>query len=154
LTHPTERDVAKLAEAAIGVLEPADEEGADLQSLPPAVIREQIAAAAQSLGVTPEDAAQLAAAAARDDLAPGVAQAVVAELQRDDALAEEIADAYARRQDLMAVDPLTISAAALLLLVLRIRRVRISKKGGVDVTLDPLKADVVKAVLGFVGGPR
>jgi hypothetical protein len=83
-----------------------------------------------------------------------VAQTVVAELQRDDALAGEIADAYERREDLMAVDPLTISAAALLLLVLRVRRVRISKRDGVDVTLDPLKADVVKAVLSFVGGPR
>jgi hypothetical protein len=150
----TDSNVAKLAEAAIGVLEPADEEGADLHSLPPAVIQEQIAAAAQSLGVTPEEAAQLAVAAAREDLAPGVAQTVVAELQRDEALAGEIADAYERRQDLMAVDPLTISAAALLLLVLRVRRVRISKKDGVDVTLDPLKADVVKAVLSFVGGPH
>jgi hypothetical protein len=78
----------------------------------------------------------------------------VAELRRDEALAGEIAEAYERRKDLMAVDPLTISAAALLLLVLRVRRVRISKQEGVDVTLDPLKADVVKAVLSFVGGPR
>lgn len=151
MTDPT---VAKLAEAAIGVLEPADEDGADLQSMPPAALRAEITAAAQSLGVTAEDAARLAEAAARDDLAPGVAEAVVAELQRDEALAEEIADAYERRQDLMAVDPLTISAAALLLLVLRVRRVRVSRKDGVDVTLDPLKADVVKAVLSFVGGPR
>lgn len=150
----TDVDAAKLAEAAIGVLEPADEEGADLQSLPPAAIQEQIAAAAESLGVTADEAAQLAAAASREDLAAGVARTVVAELQRDEALAGEIADAYERRQELMAVDPLTISAAALLLLVLRVRRVRVSRQDGVDVTLDPLKADVVKAVLGFVGGPR
>lgn len=150
----TEADVAKLAEAAIGVLEPADEEGGDLESLPPAAIQEQIAAAAESLGVTAEEAARLAAAASREDLAPDVARAVVEELQRDEALAGEIADAYERRQELMAVDPLTISAAALLLLVLRVRRVRVSKQGGVDVTLDPLKADVVKAVLSFAGGPR
>jgi hypothetical protein len=154
LTDPNEGDMAKLAEAAIGVLEPAYEEGADLQSLPGAVIREEIAVAARSLGVAPEEAAQLAAAAGREDLALGVAQAVLAQLQRDDALAEEIADVYGRRQDLMAVDPLTISAAALLLLVLRVRRVRVSKQEGIDVTLDPLKADIVKAVLSLVGGPR
>jgi hypothetical protein len=150
----TDTDVAKLAEAAIGVLEPADEEGVDLQTMPRSVMQEQIAAAARSLGVTAEESARLAEAAAREDLAPDVAQAVVAELQRDEALADEIADAYERRKDLMAVDPLTISAAALLLLVLRVRRVRVSKKEGIDVTLDPLKADVVKAVLSFVGGPR
>jgi hypothetical protein len=153
LTDP-ERDPAKLAEATIGVLEVADEEAPDLQLLPPAVVREQIAQAAEAIGVAPEEAAQLAEAAASEDLAPGVAQAVVAELERDEALAGEIADAYERRSDLMAIDPLTISAAALLLLVLRVRRVRISKQEGVDVTLDPLKPEVVKAVLSFVGGAR
>lgn len=150
----TDQDIAKLAEAAIGVLAPEDDDGADLQSMPPGVIQGEIAAASESLGLTADEAARLAEAAAREDLAPGVAQAVVAELQRDEALAGEIAEAYERRKGLMAVDPLTISAAALLLLVLRVRRVRISKQEGVDVTLDPLKADVVKAVLSFVGGPR
>jgi hypothetical protein len=153
VTDP-ERDPAKLAEAAIGVLEVADEEAPDLQLLPPAVVREQIAEAAEALGVPPDEAARLAAAAASEELAPGVAVAVVAELERDDALAGEIADAYERRRELMAIDPLTISAAALLLLVLRVRRVRVSKQAGVDVQLDPLKPEVVKAVLGFVGGGR
>jgi hypothetical protein len=153
LTDP-ERDAAKLAEAAIGVLEVADEEAPDLQLLPPAAMRQQIAEAAEAIGVTPEDAAQLAEAAVSENLAPGVAEVVVSELERDDALAAEIADAYERRRDLMAIDPLTISAAALLLLVLKVRRVRISKREGVDITLDPLKPEVVKAVLSFVGGPR
>jgi hypothetical protein len=150
----TDQDIAKLAEAAIGVLAPEDADGADLQSMPPSVIQDEIAAASESLGLTADEAARLAEAASREDLAPGLAETVVAELRRDEALAGEIAEAYERRKDLMAVDPLTISAAALLLLVLRVRRVRISKQEGVDVTLDPLKADVVKAVLSFVGGPR
>jgi hypothetical protein len=150
----TDQDIAKLAEAAIGVLAPEDADGADLQSMPPSVIQYEIAAASASLGLTADEATRLAEAAAREDLAPGLAQTVVTELRRDEALAGEIAEAYERRKDLMAVDPLTISAAALLLLVLRVRRVRISKQEGVDVTLDPLKADVVKAVLSFVGGPR
>ncbi len=68
MTDP-ERDAAKLAEAAIGVLEVADEEAPDLQLLPPAAMRQQIAEAAEAIGVTPEDAAQLAEAAVSENLA-------------------------------------------------------------------------------------
>lgn len=152
----SEADVARLAEATIGVLQGGvgDDPLLEVESMPRDVVEREIAAAAESVGVSSQEASQLADAVSQQDLAPGIARAVVAELSRDERLSDEIADSYGRRGELMAVEPVTITAAALLLLVLRVRRVRLSKQEGLDVTLEPLKGDVVKAVLGFVGGSR
>jgi hypothetical protein len=150
----SEQDVARLAEATIGLLQGGieDETLAEVESMPPSVVQREITAAAESLGVSAEAALQLADATSQENLATGITRTVVAELSRDESLGREIADSYERRAELMVVDPLTISAAALLLLVLRVRRVRLSKKEGLDVSLEPLKGNVVKAVLSFVGG--
>jgi hypothetical protein len=150
---PSGRELGRLTEAAIGVLEGADDgdpELADVQSMPQSVLQEQISTAAESLGFSTQRAVELADIASRGDLAPDVARTVLAELSRDATLGAEIAESNRRRGDLMAIDPLTISAAALLLLALRVRRVRVSKDG-VDVNLAPLKVDIVEAVLGFIG---
>ena len=154
LSHmESERDVARLTEATIGLLlgSVEDDALADVESIPPAVILREIVKAAESLGCTVEEATQLANVVSRQELAPDIAKAVVAELGRNESLGQEIADSFERRSELMVVDPLTISAAALLLLVLRVRRVKLSKDG-LDVRLDPLKGDVVKVVLNFLGG--
>jgi hypothetical protein len=98
-----------------------------------------------------EQAALVAEASMDADRRSGLAPAVVSALQVDPALATEISDAFSNRRDLMAVDPVTIALGALLLLVLRVKRVRVSKDG-VEVDLDPLKSDVVKAALSFVAG--
>jgi hypothetical protein len=151
----SDAELAKLTEAAIGVLAQAgdaDDELAELESMPAAAIADEIAAAGRSLGVEADDAARLADAAATPAQAPSVARAVLTELIRDEGLGEELDDAYRRRGDLMAIDPLSISAAALLVLVLRVRRVRISKRAGADIELDPLKPEVVNAVLQHTGG--
>ena len=147
----SELDLGKLTEAAIGVLAAAgdDSQLADVQSMPVGVLKEQIAGAAEALGFPIERAVKLSDLATSTKSASDVARTVLAELNRDEALAAELAESNRRRQDLMVIDPFTISAAALLLLALRIRRVRLSKKDGVDVQLDPLKADIVQAVLGF-----
>jgi hypothetical protein len=156
LASMSELDLGKLTEAAIGVLAAAgdDPQLADVQSMPAGVLKEQITGAAEGLGFPAERAARLSDLATRAESASDVARTVLAELTRDEALAAEVAESNRRRQDLMVIDPLTISAAALLLLALRIRRVRVSKKDGVDVQLDPLKADIVEAVLGFFHGQK
>jgi PP-loop superfamily ATP-utilizing enzyme len=156
LASMSELDLGKLTEAAIGVLVAAgdDPQLAEVQSMPAGVLKEQITGAAKALGFPAEHAARLSDLATRTESASDVARTVLAKLNQDEALAAEVAESNRRRQDLMVIDPLTISAAALLLLVLRIRRVRMSKKNGVDVQLDPLKADMVEAVLGFFRGQK
>jgi hypothetical protein len=146
------KDLGKLTEAAIGVLGSADDgdpELEEVQSMPPGVLRERIAAAAESIGLSTERATALAEIASREDLAPDVARTVLTQLSRDSALGREIADSNRRRGDLMAIDPLSVSAAALLLLTLRLRRVRVSNQA-VEIDLAPLKGGIVDAVLAFV----
>jgi hypothetical protein len=151
---PNDNQMAQWVEAAIGVVG-ADAEGraiaAQVIELPPRVLRRQLEEAIVAQGFSAEQAALVAEASMDADRCSGLAPAVVSALQVDPALATEISDAFSNRRDLMAVDPVTIALGALLLLVLRVKRVRVSKDG-VEVDLDPLKSDVVKAALSFVAG--
>jgi hypothetical protein len=151
----TDADLAQLTDAAIGALmDQADAGGPveDVLAMPPRVLAEQLREALQAEGLAPAEAAQVAATVTREDLAPDVVRAVLSSMSLNEPLADEIAANFDRRRDLMAIDPLTIGAVALLVLVLRVKRVRVSKDAGVEVDLAPLKVDVLKSIVGFVSG--
>ena len=150
----SDSELGKMTEAAIGVLAETDTDDPELigiEELPMSVLQARIAAAVESFGVPLADARVLADMTTRSESAPHVARTVLTSLSSDVALSEEISDAYSRRAELMVIDPLTISAAALLLLTLKIRRVKVSRQG-VDISLDPLKQGMIQALLSSISG--
>jgi hypothetical protein len=152
----SEHDLALLTDAAIGVLaDPANTDDPvllNLKDVPSTVLEHEIITSAQAAGLSAEEARLLAANATAHGSASQLADIMLAQLKRSGELAAEIDDTYHTRSELMVVDPITISAAALLICILRIRRVRLSRKKGVDISFDPLKPDVVKAVLEWLRG--
>lgn len=150
----SEQELAQLTDAAVGLLGVAGEgpDPAEVLQMPDTVLRRELHDAAVEQGLSDDEAARLAEAATEAASAPVVARAVLTELQREDALADELEDSYERRGDLMAVDPLTITAGALLLLVLRIKTVRVSRQEGVAIEFTPLKGSIVGSVFRFLGG--
>jgi DNA-binding transcriptional MerR regulator len=151
----SEHELALLTDAAIGVL--ADPTVTDdpillnLDDVPASVLKNGIIESAQAIGLSVEDANMLASVANSSGPAPQIAEILLAQLKRNEQLNEEIAETYRRRSELMVVDPITIGAAALLLCILRIRRLKLSKSG-LDISFDPLKADMVKALLDWLKG--
>jgi hypothetical protein len=139
-------------DAALGMLLNSDEIDRSILEAPPSVLRRWIVDEARGVGLSEEDAAVLAEGATAAARAPGVAEVVLTELRRAPPIRDELDAAKARREELMIVDPVSIAAGALLVAVLKVRRVKLSKSGGVDVSFDPVKSEVVTAVLGFLKG--
>lgn len=141
-----------MTDAALGVLLADGEVDRAILDAPPSVLRRMIVEEARSAGLTDEDATVLADGATTPSRAGGVAGAVLTELCRTEPIREELDAAAARRDELMAVDPLTIGAAVLLVAVLKVRRIKISKSKGLDVSFAPLKSEIIQAVLQFLRG--
>jgi hypothetical protein len=150
-----EHELALMTDAAIGVLaDPAitdDPILLNLDDVPPSVLKNGIIESAQAAGLSAEDASMLASVVTSPGPAPEIAEILLTQLKRNEQLNAEIAETYRRRSELMVVDPITIGAAALLICVLRVRRLKLSKKG-VDISFDPLKADMVKVLLDWLRG--
>jgi hypothetical protein len=80
-----------------------------------------------------------------------LAIALIQELCAIPALRDEVGEAYAARKGMMVVDPGSVLAVSLLLLVLKLRRVRVGREG-VEVTLDPVRGGALKLVGSLLGG--
>jgi hypothetical protein len=52
----------------------------------------------------------------------------------------------------MAIDPITIASVALFVAVLKVRRIKVSRKDGLDMSFEPIRFEVLRAVLDFVKG--
>lgn len=154
LEQLSEQELAQLTDAAVGVLGVAGQgpEPSEVLNLPERVLRRQLHDAAVDQGLSEAEATQLADAATEPSSAPMVARAVLSELQKEGPLSTELSDAYERRGDLMAVDPLTITAGALLLLVLRIKTVKVSRQEGTTIEFLPLQGSIIGSVFRFLGG--
>jgi hypothetical protein len=150
----SEQELAQLTDAAVGMLGVAGEgpHPAEVLNMPDRVLRRQLHEAALDEGLSEDEATRLAEVATEPSSAPVLARAVLSELQKEEALAEELESAYARRGDLMAIDPLTLTAGALLLVALRIKTVKVSRQEGLTIEFHPLKASIVSTVLGVLGG--
>lgn len=141
-------DLRLLLQVATSVLaESADDqdEAADLAELPPSEAAAQVGA---TLG-EPEDVASRLV----DDpeLDRVLALGLVREVCAIPALRDEVDEAYAARKRMMVVDPGSILAVSLLLLVIKVRRVKVGREG-VDIELDPVRNGAVTLVGKLLGG--
>ena len=141
-------ELTVMTDAAIGVLLSNSDTDTSILDAPPSVLRRLLVDEARRIGLTDEDAAILADGATSAPKVAGVADVLLTELRQSQPIREELDAANARRDELMVIDPVSIAAAALLLAALKVRRVKISKADGVDLSFDPVKSEMVKAVLG------
>lgn len=137
-------DLALVVQAAVDVLRDHDGQVGRVEEMPPRVLRRE---ASSSLGVD-EGAVDRATIDARRSRA--VALSLLADLAREPTLAAEIESAYDVRKRMMFVDPGTIAAFALLLLVLKLRRIRIGK-GQTDIEFYEVRPETLAEVGEIVG---
>lgn len=82
-----------------------------------------------------------------------VAIALLQEIGREPTLAQEIENVWRERRGMLVVEPASILAAALLLLVLKVKKVKVSKKEGVTVDFTKISTGALGKVFEFAGGP-
>jgi len=139
-------DLRMLLEAAASVLTDTGD-GGDVEpvsELAPGVVAADLSGALAAEGVQADTAAlrELIETASADRR---LALAFVHEVCALPQLRDEIDAAYEARRRMMVVEPATLLAASLLLLVIKLRRVRVGR-AGVEIRLDPIKAEMVTAV--------
>jgi len=142
----TDAQLSALVDSALFVLGLSAESDAALPADMPAG---PLARALENQGLDAETASRLA----RDDaLSRPVAIAVLRQLAAEPALAEAVERAWRERSGLLVVDAGVILGAALLLLVLKLRKVKVHPKEGVEVELDNVSATALGSVFKFLGG--
>jgi hypothetical protein len=146
------RAVAVRTDAVLGMM--IDDGGLDRSILdaPPSILRRMVVEEARSAGLSEEDAAALADSVTASSHADAVARVVLEQLWRAEPLRDELDAATQRRDELMAIDPITITSVALFVAVLKVRRIKVSRKGGLDMSFEPIRSEVLRAVLDFVRG--
>jgi hypothetical protein len=152
LDRLSDDQLTALVAATIDVLEDADteaEEDLGVTSLPPSVVREQLEGELRSAGVAIGDQ-QATELTEHGPRSRSVAIAVLEQLGDQPALRSEIESAYAERGGMMIVDGGILTGAALLFLVMKLRRVRVGKDG-IDVEFNEFKPGMVDAVKGLLG---
>jgi hypothetical protein len=125
-----------------------EDELQDLVSAPPEVLADDASRTLEEEGVSADPAAvaELARAGTRDrELALGL----LAQICAMPPLRAEVDARYESLKRMMVLDPVTVAAVALLVLVIKLRKVKVGREG-VELTLDPIKAsglDLVKDLL-------
>jgi hypothetical protein len=143
-------DLRTLVQAASSVLarEGDGQVPGDLAQMPQSMVAQELRTAVEQQGVSLDERA--AERIARGDLARGMAIEVVRELGRDPDLRAAIDEAYEASRQLMVLDPGTLAVAALLVIAVKIRRVRVGG-GNVDVQFDPVKAGILSRITELIG---
>jgi hypothetical protein len=143
-------ELQALLTAATSVVADAsdDPSAAEIPMMPTRVALSEVAGSLRDAGLHVDDAA---VARLTDDPVASrqLTVAVLRQLAANPSMAAEIEAAYEARRGMMVIDPLTISAMALLLFVLKLKRVKL---GRAEVTFFEAKEGVLKAVRGLVGG--
>lgn len=142
----TDSDLATLVESAIFVLNQKGAEGEPSPAEMPASVVES------SLRAELDGNTTAAARIAQEEaLSRPVAILMLQEIGRRPELAAEIERVWHERRQMMAIGAGLILSAALLLLVLKLKRVQVSRDKGVDVEFSELSKDVVGSVFRFLG---
>jgi hypothetical protein len=146
----SDTELRALVEASIEVLQ---QDGAasvedDVLELPPGALRRELRSALIENGVEADEHAA-EEVLQRTEMSRPVALALLGEIAREPALAQEIEAAYRARQGMMVVDPATLLAGALLVLALKLKRVKV---GDVDVSFYPMKERALTAVRDILAG--
>jgi hypothetical protein len=142
-------EIAALTQAAIHVLQVGsnDDSVRDIEAMPTRPLLGTLEEELAARSVTDRDIANRIVG--DKTLSRPIAIRLLTTIANDPAIAAEVETAYQKRQKLLTVGVDIILAAALLLLVLKVKRVRVGKTG-VDVELWKLSDNAIKSVLTFV----
>lgn len=145
----TDAQLGILVESAIFVLkQSAEQAGPAPQEIPPGPMVQALEDLMGERGV--EDTAAAGRIVQQPDLSRPVAILILKEIASVPELADEIETVWRERSDMLVVEPATIFAAALLLLVLKLKKVEVSKKKGVTVEFDKVSEGALGKILSFV----
>ncbi len=122
----------------------------EIRELPPVVLAPDLAAALRAAGVQARDQ-QIEQLAEETTSNRTLAIALLEQICAVPALRAEVDAVYTAKQRLMIVNPVTIMAIGLVLLVMKLRRVKVGKDG-LDVTLDPMQDVMANVIKGLIGG--
>ncbi len=123
----------------------SDDSMEDVATIPPGPLRRQLKEALAENGVAASDSQINQIMESRP-----FAILLLQQIAQQPDLACEVEQAYKERQRMLVVDGGIILAGAVLVLVIKLKRIRANKKG-VDVEFSDLKADVLAQVRAFLG---
>lgn len=145
-----DRDLRLLVEVAVELLAGAVDDPDRPTDLPRSMLIGEVRDLLAADGVAVDDP-RVADQFAGDGLFRPAVLPVLEQLASDPQVADAIAEAYEARQRMMVVDGGFLVGAALLLLVLKLKRVRLAKLG-VDIELYEAKADALQAIKDLTAG--
>lgn len=146
----SDQQLSTLVESALFVLEQGgDGEGPSPAALPAGAMAEALRGLLRERGADERVAARITGETA---LSRPLATLILTELATEPALAREIEAVWKKRTGMMAVGAGVILAAALLALVLKLKRVKVQGAKEVDVQFDKLSDGALGRVLKFLGG--
>jgi hypothetical protein len=145
-----ERQLGLLVESAASVLGDIDRESADeVIGLPTGALTAELKSALASEGVQADDS-RVRELIMSQQADRELALAFVRQICTIPALCAEVNAAYEDRTRMLVVDPVTILAVSVLVLVIKLRHVRVGRDG-VEVKLDPIKGGMLDSVRQLLG---
>lgn len=143
----SDRELGMLTESAAAVIADAagdDPDVRELRELPPSALTPDLADELSQAGVIVDEQA-LDRLCEDIQASRTLAIAFLEQACTIPALRTEIDAAYAARRRLLVADPATIVSVALLVLVLKLRRVKLGRDG-LDVTFDPVRGTITSII--------
>jgi len=138
-----------LVESAVAVLRDGlQPDEAITSDMPASVVRGQMAAALAEAGLPASE--QDASAAMSSASGPDAVLTMLSALAQVPGLREEIEQAYRRRQDMMVLDFGIITGPALMILLLKLKRIKINSSG-VDVQLYDAHKSTIEMIRQMLG---
>jgi hypothetical protein len=147
LDQMSDRGVAALVDSAIFVLKQSDVGGPAPTEMPASVMTKALE---QLLAERGADAGAAGKVVKQAELSRPIALALLSAIATEPALAQEIERVWRERGGLLFVGVDVILSAALLLLVLKLKKVKVNKDG-VVVILDKLSTGAISNVFKLVG---
>jgi len=147
LNELSDQELASLVESAIFVLKQSDVPGAPSPTEMPA--GPMTKALEQLLGERGADRSAAGRVVKQRELARPVAVALLTAISTEPALAQEVERVWRERGGLLVVGTGAILAAALLFLVLKLKKVK-ANKGGVEIDFDKLSTGALGSVFKFL----
>jgi hypothetical protein len=152
LSNLSDRELGLLVDCAAAVIAEGSGEDAELRELrelPAPVLAPDLAEELGALGVHAGQQ-QVREIAGQAESSRLLATALLEQICAIPALRAEVDAAYVASQRMMIVDPVSITAISLLVLVMKLRKVKVGR-AGVEVTLDPIKKAMVSVIKDLLG---
>lgn len=146
----SDQELSVLVESALFVLEQGgDSQGPSPATMPPGPTVQALRGLLRERGMDESAAERIVGEAA---LSRPLAILILGEIAKQPELAREIEEAWRKRKGMMAIGAGVILAAALLVLVLKLKRVKVAGSKEVDVQFDKVSEGALGRILKFLGG--